>query len=175
MTDETLLAEAVEALLTQIEADVEALDEARMRVASLQTRRLSLTRALEGAYTALPLELRGDFDARIMASAIATAAETDRVMTGDLRQQAVIRYLAQHRERTIKVAEVQSALEAQGLMVPKGYASAALKSLSKQGLCYRLRQGRYMVSEVHPEILYGGMTRDLAPDAPEEPFAIYST
>ncbi|MEM9369898.1 MAG: hypothetical protein AAGA26_01945 [Pseudomonadota bacterium] len=154
MTENLRIRRALVTLLEELEDDQEFIDEMERELREMKAKRLGLMKAVNGAYYALPTGDRADYFDRVKGMMRETYREVRSNVQMDNRQRAVIDILVSSRERVMKVDEVQRGLVARGFTkLPRGYASAALKALEKQGLCRKVRFARYEVNEGHPEML----------------------
>ncbi|MBY8976004.1 hypothetical protein KHP62_09320 [Rhodobacteraceae bacterium NNCM2] len=159
MTENLRIRRALVTLLEELEDDQEFIEEMERELRVMRLKRAGLMNAVNGAYYALPFEDREDYYDRVKAMMRETYRGVRSNARLDTRQRAVIDILCDSQNRVLKVDEVQRGLEERGIKdLPRGYASAALKSLEKQGLCRKVRFARYEVNEGHPEIL--GRSRD---------------
>ncbi|MEL6479734.1 MAG: hypothetical protein AAFR17_20590 [Pseudomonadota bacterium] len=153
MTDH-ILDSALSALVAELEDELTYHADLKAELAQNEARRATLISGLKGTYLALPIEARSPWRDRIFALT-ETQRQGGRKQAKDGgRRNTILSYLAENTGETVKVSDVQRALEEAGYTdIPRGYASFALTQMLKERIVRKLRTGLYQVNALHTEIL----------------------
>ncbi|MEM7509003.1 MAG: hypothetical protein AAF415_19950 [Pseudomonadota bacterium] len=151
---ETLLHNAVEALLSELERELENATDLKARLARNEARRSTLITGVKNTFLALPVEARSPFRDRLNAAIGEQRQNAQGRPAHPGRHATILKYLAEHAAKEVKVAQVQKALHQAGHTdAPRGYASFIMAQLAKRYVCRKERMGIYWVNPFSIEIL----------------------